>query len=295
MTNTVNWQNPYARREGRWLRGNLHTHTTGSDGDTAPAQMAEIYARAGYDFLAISDHMAYTSTTLPGLTLLPGMEWNAPSGGEHTGIYGKALAATPAAFSALTSLPALTAALTGDDDLVILNHPNWQYRPHFHREELEQAGEYDGIEIFNGVIKVLEGSEYATDKWDYLLAKGKRVLGVASDDAHSGSSHTGVGWIMVRALDNSAAAIFAAIKAGNFYCSTGVHIHDIRRDGQRIEVDTDDAQEIQVLGDGGQLLQTTHHTYMSFDLPSAERYSYVRCTAYGAGSTMAWTQPFFLR
>jgi hypothetical protein len=144
------------------------------------------------------------------------------------------------------------------------------------------------------VIKFLEGSEYATDKWDYLLAKGKRVLGFASDDAHR-SHNIGIGWIMVRAANASAQEILSAIQSGNFYCSSGVRIHDIRREGGRIALETENAQEIQALGDGGQLLQTTRDTHLTFELPDNDRYSYVRFTAFGPGSEMAWTQPFFLR
>jgi hypothetical protein len=121
MANNIHWQNPYANRAGRWLRGNLHTHSTGSDGRLTPAQVAEAYAQVGYDFLAISDHMVYTSPPLAPLTLLPGMEWNAPNGGEHTGIYGQHVADTPSAFSAVTSLKELLLTCDGEEDLTILS------------------------------------------------------------------------------------------------------------------------------------------------------------------------------
>ena len=294
MLSTVNWQNPYAQRAGRWLRGNLHTHTSPASACSAMplAQVLELYAQAGYDFLAISDHLVYTPATHPRLTLISGMEWNSPKQ-EHTGIYGKQVVSNPA-LPAFTSQTELIAALAGTDELLILNHPNWQYRPHYHREELLQAGDYDGVEIFNGVVKRLEGSEYATDKWDYLLAMGKRVLGFASDDAHI-VSDIGLGWIMVRAAGNSAGEIFAAIKAGNFYCSSGVQISDIFRNDRCIELETENAQEIQVLGEGGRLIQTTRDSRLTFDLAAAQGSSYVRFTAYGPGAAMAWTQPFFLQ
>jgi hypothetical protein len=38
------------------LKGQLHVHTTCSDGSLAPQEVAEIYARLGFDFLAITDH-----------------------------------------------------------------------------------------------------------------------------------------------------------------------------------------------------------------------------------------------
>jgi len=39
-----------------WWRGNLHTHTLWSDGDAFPEMVADWYKRAGYHFLALSDH-----------------------------------------------------------------------------------------------------------------------------------------------------------------------------------------------------------------------------------------------
>lgn len=45
-----------AAEEGRWYKGNLHTHTFWSDGDDFPEMVAGWYKDRGYDFLALSDH-----------------------------------------------------------------------------------------------------------------------------------------------------------------------------------------------------------------------------------------------
>src|SRR5205807_10474486 len=39
-----------------WLRGNLHAHTTYSDGVKTPQELLTEYEALGYDFLAITDH-----------------------------------------------------------------------------------------------------------------------------------------------------------------------------------------------------------------------------------------------
>ena len=41
---------------GRWYKGNLHMHTTISDGVLTPEEAVERYRRAGYDFIALTDH-----------------------------------------------------------------------------------------------------------------------------------------------------------------------------------------------------------------------------------------------
>jgi hypothetical protein len=41
---------------GRFWRGNLHTHSTLSDGALEPERVINAYRGAGYDFMCLSDH-----------------------------------------------------------------------------------------------------------------------------------------------------------------------------------------------------------------------------------------------
>ena len=41
---------------GQFWRGNIHTHSTRSDGKLEPAEVCRHYREAGYDFLCLSDH-----------------------------------------------------------------------------------------------------------------------------------------------------------------------------------------------------------------------------------------------
>ncbi|HEV2122824.1 MAG TPA: hypothetical protein VGW38_08625, partial [Chloroflexota bacterium] len=55
--------NPWASEgnlSGEWLRGNLHCHTTESDGRLTPQQSVDWFAAAGYQFLALTDHNTIT-------------------------------------------------------------------------------------------------------------------------------------------------------------------------------------------------------------------------------------------
>src|SRR3972149_5619144 len=47
-----------------WYRGNLHTHTINSDGDSPPYEVLAWYKRNGYQFLAITDHNSFTDPAL---------------------------------------------------------------------------------------------------------------------------------------------------------------------------------------------------------------------------------------
>ena len=52
------------RQNLRWYKGNTHTHTTESDGDTPPEEVALWYRDHGYNFLVLSDHNVLTDPTL---------------------------------------------------------------------------------------------------------------------------------------------------------------------------------------------------------------------------------------
>lgn len=44
----------------KWYRGNLHAHTTHSDGHKSPEDIVAIYKQGGYDFMALTDHDFFT-------------------------------------------------------------------------------------------------------------------------------------------------------------------------------------------------------------------------------------------
>ncbi|HEX7090310.1 MAG TPA: hypothetical protein VF192_09240 [Longimicrobiales bacterium] len=68
--------------QGRWWKGNLHTHSFWSDGDDYPEMIVDWYRNAGYHFLAISDH-----------NVLPeGERWvTVPPGGKAARAYARYL------------------------------------------------------------------------------------------------------------------------------------------------------------------------------------------------------------
>src|SRR5262247_1229387 len=43
-------------QEKRWYKGNTHTHTVNSDGDSTPDEVIRWYREHGYNFLVLSDH-----------------------------------------------------------------------------------------------------------------------------------------------------------------------------------------------------------------------------------------------
>ncbi|MBK9316840.1 MAG: hypothetical protein IPM55_21725 [Acidobacteria bacterium] len=46
----------YAQSRLKWYKGNTHTHTLNSDGDSTPDEVARWYRENGYQFLVLTDH-----------------------------------------------------------------------------------------------------------------------------------------------------------------------------------------------------------------------------------------------
>src|SRR5262245_6177682 len=57
---------------GRWYKGNTHTHTLNSDGDSTPDDVVRWYREHGYRFLVLTDHNVLTS--VDGLNALHGAD-----------------------------------------------------------------------------------------------------------------------------------------------------------------------------------------------------------------------------
>ena len=52
----------------RFYRGNLHGHSTHSDGSLSSAEVVDVYHRLGYDFTCLSDHL-HTNTQFAATTV----------------------------------------------------------------------------------------------------------------------------------------------------------------------------------------------------------------------------------
>ena len=285
--------NPYSNlTRGQWLRGNLHTHTNHSDGQRPPQAVINDNARHGYDFLMISDHDTHTGPTeharldAKGMLLIPGNEITA--NGPHILHVNSDRRLEP-----LANRQAVINTIRATQGFAIVNHPNWQnHFNHCSIDNLKAWRGYAGIEIYNGVITHHDGSPYATNKWDLLLAQGRRVWGFANDDSHHATGDVGLGWNMAYTRNRSASAIVGALLNGRFYASTGVVISRIKVTGRRIRVETKNAQRIVAIQQVGRRFAQADRRALEVEVPANA--VYVRFECWGPGESFAWTQPFFI-
>jgi hypothetical protein len=211
---------PASSPELHWYRGNTHTHTLNSDGDSSPDTVARWYREHDYQFLFITDHEYITDpaplNALFGASerflVLSGQEitqWGADPArssahvnnlfatkiifpvGERkcigSGCGATAAASVPLADTFRTNI----AAILAQDGIPQVNHPNyhWSVKP----EDLYNIPDGCLLEIWNGQghINNLGGTDDkgesrppAEGYWDILLSRGKIIWGVGSDDSH---------------------------------------------------------------------------------------------------------------
>jgi hypothetical protein len=273
-----------------WLKGNLHTHTTESDGKRSPQAVVDDYAARGYDFLMISDHDKLTDPAKlesRGLTLIPGNEVSAK--GPHLLHVNAKTRLDPDA-----DRQKVINNILEEKSFAVINHPNWQEGfNHCTQESLNAWKNYAGIEIYNGVIRRLYGSPLATDRWDMLLTAGRKVWGFGNDDSHD-DEDVELAWNVVQSPSRSVGDIFEALKRGAFYATTGATFSQIAVHGKTIHVKSPDAQRIVLNGIYGRRLKQVDAKEFTFHVPEDLGHAYVRVEIYGQGEDMAWTQPFFI-
>ncbi len=282
---------PYRNAGDDWLKGQLHVHTTRSDGADPPDVVVRDYEERGYDFIAITDHRTVPRPddleASSAMVVIPGEEYRCDrrSGDQELGVVGVD-SDLPADLDHSRYLDAAVA--TGG--FVIFNHPTWHIHhwPIFKMLKLRRA---HALEVYNAVCDHLPGAAECADKWDRLLTCGYRIWGVATDDAHR-VEHRDRAWVMVSA-EPDRRAIVDALKAGRFYASSGVRIDSVRLDGNVLRVESPNAQGIRFFADRGSM----RHRVMGSEAACEVREDdiYLRAELYGPGAAKAWTQPVFVK
>ena len=229
--------NPFAA-PGRWFRGNLHAHTTNSDGAMPPERLVQHYFYAGWDFLFITDHWVVTDppepaqTQAPEITVIRGIEVATAARSTETGttyhVVGlnvqEALPRREGHFGP-ASAQWYVDAIREQGGEAVLAHPYWSGLT---LRDIETLRGHLAIEVYNADTEVHIGRGNAQALWDDLLSHGIPTRGLGVDDCHRPGYDSLRGWTVVRAPDRSADSIMAALRAGHFYASSGPEIDDVR-------------------------------------------------------------------
>jgi hypothetical protein len=116
-----------------WYKGNLHTHTINSDGDSPPYDVMAWYTRNGYQFLALTDHNTFTDPALLDTNqadnfLLIGAEEVTNEKTVHLNAIGINKVVPPQRGSTVTEiLQASIDAIRSQGAIPLINHPNFRW------------------------------------------------------------------------------------------------------------------------------------------------------------------------
>ncbi len=313
-----------------WYKGNLHSHTTNSDGTLTPRQSVTLFQQYGYHFLCLSDHDVYTDYRKEfdneKFILLPGLEASAYLLEKETkkvlkvhhihGILGteemQQQAKNPlfvhgerieprcfeGQWNGAEVAQQLSDYLKSRGCITTYNHPIWS------RVEQEEFVNIEGVwalEIFNYNTVNESNTGYDITYWDVMLRKGKKIWAIATDDNHNnGMFHDiGVGCIMVNAPQLERELILQNMLCGNYYLSSGPKIMEWKIEHGKAVVKCSPVYRIDFIVGGpinsgksylGKSIEETLEGAV-YELNGDETYIRVQCTdKYGK---TAWSNPFY--
>ena len=295
----------------RWYKGNLHSHTINSDGDSPPYELVAWYKRNGYHFLAITDHNTFTDpaqfdTNPHDNFLLIGAEEITNAKTVHVNAIGiSRVIPAQKGDSATTLLQASIDAVREQGGVPLINHPNFLWA--FTAAEMKPLKRTGLLEIASAhpiVNHAGDGKVPSTEQmWDELLTSGLRIWGAAVDDSHhfrgefsATQANPGGAWVSVRADALTRDAIVAALDAGDFYASVGPEIRDVRREEGALVIELPPPTggrryRVVFIGEGGRVLSTSHENPARYRMTGSEMY--VRARVEDSNGLRAWTQPVF--
>ncbi|KAB0680794.1 CehA/McbA family metallohydrolase [Aureimonas leprariae] len=291
-------------RPGRFRRGNIHTHSTRSDGARSPKEVCRVYAEAGYDFLCLSDHFLErfgfpvvdtSALRTDRFTTIFGAEIHAPAN-SHGEIWHLLACGLPLDFAPLgkdEDAVALAKRAVAAGAFLGIAHPQWSG---LSIEDGRQMAEIaHSVEIWNTGCAVECDRGDGTALLDALLSEGHRLLAYASDDAHFKSPDWCGGWMMVKSETNEPDAILAAMKRGDFYSSRGPVLEDVHVDGDKVRVACSPARGIAVVGRGSRAEYVGGDGLTQAELP-LERFrgDWFRVVVMDESGRQAWTNPVHL-
>ncbi len=294
-------------RAGKWFRGNLHTHSTRSDGRKSPAQVCAHYRRRGYDFISLTDHFLEryewpVTDTAPcranGFTTIIGAELHTPktSLGDLWHILAVGLPLDFAHTGKKETGPRLAQRAKNAGAYVAAAHAAWYDLTDADVLSLKAA---HAIEIFNTTCHEHNGKGDSTGYLDRLLSQGHRYHAIATDDAHFGAGRSDAckNWVMVRSRRLHPESLLAALHAGHFYASQGPEILDLRRGrgSKTLSIRTTAVRAMRISSRSATCAfvnATRDITKATLDT-SAFRGSYGRITVIDKQGRKAWTNPFW--
>jgi hypothetical protein len=256
-------------------RGNLHTHSTRSDGTAPLYAMVEWYRSHGYQFVAMTEHNLRVDSAeidafaTPGFVVIPGEEVTNFWASKPLHVNALCPLATVRGAKdferAETGLAVTFEDIRAQAGIPLVDHPNFHWALSAGEIAHGASGRYL-LEIWSGHPDVHpEGDAVhpsAEQIWDELLARDADVIPIAVDDAHGlpgdpagGDALPGRAWVETFGEETLVNAICGALGDGRLYASNGPALARIRVEGSTFAVATTDAEaRVAFIGERGEIL-----------------------------------------
>jgi histidinol phosphatase-like PHP family hydrolase len=288
-----------SRSKHQYFRGNLHGHTTHSDGALSPEDVVKHYQQLGYDFICLSDHL-WTNKDYCAPDVLDSSSLNTEihclgkkyvrDGLWHIVANGLPLDFLPA--SDQETAPELVNRALQAGAFVTIAHPDW-YSLTF--DEIMSVSHAHGVEIFNNSCHIEAGRGGGIAAADYLLQEKHKIVLTATDDSHFRINDAGGGWVMVAAKELSEQALLDALKKGQYYSSTGVEILKFSINEKKVQLVCSPASHVCVAGSGSSSKYHNGQNLTSVELDLTNFNSdWFRITIIDCIGRCAWTNPIWI-
>lgn len=228
----------------KWFKGNLHTHTTVSDGMMSPLETLTLYEENGYDFIALTDHWKWSDKSYGSkMLVLSGAEYDFGKKSSE-GIYhivALGCMNEPKINRNDTAQMAID-AIHSVGGLANLAHPAWSLNS---PEDLMKFTGVDMTEIFNSISDVpFNCRPYSGVILDIMASRGCMWKFAASDDTHFyKKSDSCRSFVYVNSNSCTRYDIMKSLSEGNYYSSQGPRM-SVEIKGGKLFVETSPVEEV---------------------------------------------------
>jgi Predicted metal-dependent phosphoesterases (PHP family) len=281
----------------KWYKGNLHTHTTRSDGRSAPEDTIELYKNNGYDFIAITDHWKISDNIEGEILQISGCEYDTGNTVVE-GIYHVVALGIDNNIDMPKTGPKPPAQyiidkINANNGIAILAHPAWSMNT---PSEIKKLHGFSGIEIYNTVSDMprnLRG--FSGGIVDRLAAENYILNCVASDDTHFYDGDQCKSFVWVKADTLTQDSILTAIKNGDFIASQNPFF--TYKFDTEIEVNCTPVEIIAFMTDTvyttDRIVRGTDITHATYKIKPTD--TFVRIELIDSNGNHAWSSPIKVR
>lgn len=261
---------------GTYVKANLHSHTTFSDGSLTPEEVKQAYQDQGYSVVAYTDHRSYqwhkelTDETFVALAACEvDMNEHFKVSGDfsevktyHINLYDtkpelyqeeKKNILPERRYGDVHYLNGFIDRMKGYGFFACYNHPYWSLQTY---DDYKDLRGFWGMEIYNHGCEHDGLYGYHPQSYDEMLRLGNRLFCVATDDNHNSrpfgdplcDSFGGFTMISVEKLTYD--GVVDGLLKGNFYSSMGPEIKELSVEEGILYIKTSPVEKIYVKMEG---------------------------------------------